>query len=150
VIEEEFQGEAPSPQSFDDLMAYLRALDVNCAGEVSIGLSDAANDVRRAMAAAQRADAPTASALLLAGQDAVGRIAERLPEARFGRARMTLETLARELGAMRYSADVRAALDTGAAGWSARFDAIIADIAPRERQTYFDEEALRDALSRGS
>ncbi|MBS0386025.1 MAG: hypothetical protein JSS00_11815 [Proteobacteria bacterium] len=150
VIEEEFQGQPPSPEGFDDLMAYLRALDANCAGEVSIGLTDAADDVRRAIAAAQRADAPTASALMLAAQDAVGRLVERLPETRFGGARMALETLARELGAMRYSADVHAALDTGVAGWSARFDAIVAAIAPRERQTYFDEATLRAALNRRS
>jgi hypothetical protein len=104
--------------------------------------------VRRAVSAAQGADAPTASALLLAAQDAVGRIVERLPEAEFGRKRAVLEALSRALGAMRYSADVPTALVTGAAGWSARFDAIVAQIAPRERQTYFNEGALRTALSR--
>jgi hypothetical protein len=149
VIEEEFQGAPPSPQAFDDLIEYLRALDTHdCRGEVDISLRDAANDVRRAVSAAQRADAPTASALLLAAQDAVGRVVERLPEARFGRQRAALETSSRQLGAMRYSPDVLAALDTGVAGWSARFDAIIAQIAPRERQTYFSEATLHAALSR--
>jgi len=149
VIEEEFQGPPPSPQSFDDLMHYLRALDPQrCGGEVRIMLTDAANDVRRAVSAAQNADAPTASALLLAAQDAVGRVVERLPETRFAPQRAGLETLSRDLGAMRYSADVRSALQTGAAGWSARFDAIIAQVAPRERQTYFNETTLRAALSR--
>ncbi len=150
VIEEEFQGEPPSSQAFDALMAYLRALDTNVCGpgEVAITLSDAAGDVRRALAGAQRADAQTASALLLAAQDAMGRVVERLPQARFVRQRAALEALARELGAMRTSADVHAALETGAAGWSARFDAIVAQIAPRERQTYFNEATLRVAFSR--
>jgi uncharacterized protein (DUF4415 family) len=148
VIEEEFQGPPPSPQAFDDLVGYLRALDArSCGGEVRISLHDAANDVRRAVSAAQGADAPTASALLLAAQDAVGRLVERLPEARFGSQRAALEALSRELGAMRYSADVRAALQTGGAGWNARFDAIAAQIAPHERQTYFDEGMLRAALN---
>ena len=149
VIEEEFQGPPPSPQAFDDLMHYLRALDAQrCAGEVRLTLRDAANDVRRAVGAAQRADAPTSSALLLAAQDAVGRVVERLPEARFERQRTALESLARDLGAMRYSTDVRAALETGGGGWSARFDAIVAQVARRERQTYFNEAMLRTALNR--
>src|SRR5262249_18265328 len=97
VIEEEFQGEPPAPQAFSDLLAYLRALDAPCAGEVRIRLRDAADDVRRALSAAQQADAPTASALLLAAQDAMGRLVERLPEARFASERARLEGLAREL-----------------------------------------------------
>jgi uncharacterized protein (DUF4415 family) len=149
VIEEEFQGARPSPQAFDDLIGYLRALDThNCTGEVEITLRDAVDDVRRAVSAAQRADAPTASALLLAAQDAVGRVVERLPEARFGRQRTPLETSSRQLGAMRYSPDVRAALETGGPGWRARFDAIVAQIAPRERLTYFNDATLHAALSR--
>lgn len=149
VIEEEFQGPPPSPQSFDDLIYYLRALDPQrCGADVRITLADAANDVRRAVNAAQSANAPTASMLLLAAQDAVGRVVERLPEARFAGQRAGLETLSRDLGAMRYSTDVRAALQTGAAGWSARFDAVVAQIAPRERRTYFNEAVLRTALSR--
>jgi len=43
---------------------------------------------------------------------------------------------------------VRAELETGAAGWNARFDAIVAQIAPQERRTYFNESTLRTALSR--
>jgi hypothetical protein len=149
VIEEEFQGAPPSPQAFGDLVGYLHALDAQgCRGEVRISLRDATNDVRRAVSAAQRADPPTASALLLAAQDAVGRVVERLPEARFRRQRVALEAASRELGAMRYSADVRAALEAGAAGWSARFDAVIAQIAQQERRTYFNEATLRAALSR--
>ena len=149
VIEEEFQGPPPSPQAFDDLMHYLRALGArSCGGEVRITLRDAANDVRRAVSAAQRADAPTASALLLAAQDAVGRVVERLPEGRFGRQRVVLENLSRDLGAMRNSVDVGAALETGAAGWNARFDGIVAQITPQERRTYFNEATLGAALSR--
>jgi hypothetical protein len=148
VIEEEFQGQRPAPQAFDDLIAYLRALGPACAREVPIRLGDAADDVRRAVAAAGDADAPTASALLLAAQDEIGRLVERLPPAAFAAERVALETLARELGAMRYSADVAAALQSGALGWNARFDAVIAKIAPRQRDTYFNEATLAAALRR--
>lgn len=149
VIEEEFQGAPPSAEAFDDLIAYLRALDARaCRGEVAIRLRDAADDVRRAVAAAQRADAPPANALLLAAQDAMGRIVERLPQARFAPERLALESLARELGEMRASDDPEAALAAGSAGWSARFDGVVARIAPRERQTYFNEATLRAAFRR--
>src|SRR5262249_2488018 len=152
VIEDEFQGAPPSQADFNALIAYLRALDANaCRGDAAITLDGAAGDVRRALAAAERAaeraDAPSASALLLAAQDAMGRLVERLPQARFGHERAGLETLARELGALRASGEINASLATAAAGWNARFDAIVADIAPRARQTYFNEATLRAALS---
>ena len=148
VIEEEFQGEPPPPQAFDDLIAYLRAFNAHmCGGETPMRLRDGANDVRRAMAAAESADAPTASALLLAAQDAMGRLVERLPESRFAGDRAALETLARELGAMRYADHVLAALQNGAPGWNARFDAAVKAITPRERTTYFNEPTLSAALS---
>lgn len=111
-------------------------------------LRDAAEDVRRAVAAAQRADAATAGALLLATQDAMGRVVERLPPRAFGDQRVALERLSRDLGAMRNEPDIVATLATGAGGWNARFDAIVATIAPRERQTYFNEATLRAALNR--
>jgi len=57
-----------------------------------------------------------------------------------------LAMVSRELGAMRYSDNVGAALETGGAGWSARFDAIVAQIARQERRTYFNEAILRAAL----
>jgi hypothetical protein len=78
----------------------------------------------------------------------VGRVVERLPRTTFQSERARLETLARDLGAMRASANIGAALEIGAGGWSAHFDAIIAEIAPRERQTYFNEATLGAALSR--
>ncbi|MBI3439860.1 MAG: hypothetical protein HY054_14635 [Proteobacteria bacterium] len=149
VIEEEFQGPMPPTQGFNDLIAYLRALDAtHCGGGIRITLTGTADDVRQAVDAAQSADAPTASALLLAAQDATGRIVERLPHDRFANQRAALEALSRELGGMRYSLDVRVALETGAAGWKARFDAVIAQVAPNERQTYFNETTLRMALRR--
>lgn len=147
VIEDEFQGAAPTDQSFAALIAYLRALRLSAcpAGDTPITLASAADDVRRAVAAALGADAETAPHLLLAGQDAIGRIVERLPAARFARERRRLETLARELGAMR--ADAAHALASAAPGWRARFDAEIARLAPREAQTYFNEATLSAALT---
>jgi len=150
VIEDEFQGRPPSEEAFAGVIAYLRALDTaTCAtDQSSITLATSADDVRRALAAAQTADAPTAGALLLAGQDAVGRIVERLPARRFAQDRARFEALARELNAVRTSEDVVSALAQTAPGWLARFDAAVTRIAGRERRTYFNEATLRGALNR--
>jgi hypothetical protein len=150
VIEDEFQGAPPTQQGFDALIAYLRALRLSACppGDTPITLTSAANDVRRAVAAAEIADRDTASPLLLAAQDAMGRIVERLPAPHFARERRRLETLARDLGALRQG-DVHAALAAAAPGWRARFDAEITRIAPREAQTYFNEATLAAALAQG-
>ena len=146
VIEEEFQGPPPSAQAFDGLIAYLRAHDLSaCAAETPITLASAADDVRRALAAAQTADAPTASLLLYAAQDSIGRIVERLPASRFAVDRRGLEDLSRDLGALR-GGDVVTLLEADAPAWAARFDALIARIARRERRTYFNERTLARAL----
>lgn len=146
VIVEEFQGAPPPQQAFDALIAYLGALDADTcpATPAPVTLAHAADDVRRALAAARSGDAPTASLLLYAAQDGMGRIVERLPPAAFARDRGRLETLARELGAFRQAPDIPAAL--AQAAWSARFDAAIARIARRESQTYFNETTLAAAL----
>lgn len=150
VIEDEFQGPSPPAQAFDSVIAYLRALrsDPCVEGMTRLTLRDAAEDVRRAVAAAEMADAPTASLLLLAGQDAIGRIVERLPARRFARDRSTYEALARELGALRDADNMSAALETALPGWRARFDAAAARTARRERFSYFNEVTLRRALER--
>jgi len=150
VIVDEFQGPPPPAQAFDGVIAYLRALrsDPCVEGMTRLTLHDAAEDVRRAVAAAEMADAPTARLLLLAGQDAIGRIVERLPARRFARDRRAYEALARELGALRRAEDMRATLETGLPGWRARFDAAVARTARRERLTYFNEATLRRALER--
>ena len=145
VIEEEFQGEAPPPQAFGGILAYLRALDPRVcpkAAEEALTVRSAAEEVRRPLAAAPGADAATARLLLLAAQEALGRLAERLPPGEFGAGRKTLEELARELGAM------RDATRLPEAGWTARFDAVITEIAEREDKTYFREAVLRRALTR--
>lgn len=150
VIEEEFQGHALPAEGFDDLIVYLRTLDTNlCAlGETRITLATAANDVRRTIAAAASAnDGSVTSLVLLAGQDAMGRLVERLPEPLFATDRMRLERLARELGDMRNTTNVAAALAAAAPGWRARFDAEITALAPRARCTYFNEATLRRALA---
>ncbi len=150
VIVEEFQGAPPPTQAFDGVIAYLRALrlDTCPASEAAITLESAADDVRRALAAAENADAETARLVLLAGQDGVGRIVERLPAARFARDRRRFERLARELGAWRNADDIHATLATAAPGWRARFDAAVARIARKQAQTYFNEATLRAALER--
>ena len=147
VIVEEFQGAEPPDQALASLLEYLRALEP-CAPRVTrVTLAGAADDVRRAVAAAEAAsDAPTAWLVLLAAQDGMGRIVERLPVRRFARERQTFETLSREVGVWRDADDVHVALATAAPGWGARFDAAVARVARRERQTYFNEATLRRAL----
>jgi hypothetical protein len=86
--------------------------------------------------------------LLLAAQDAMVRIAERLPARRFARERRRFEMLSRELGAMRNAEDVHAAMAAALPGWRARFDAAVTRTGRRERQTYFNEATLRRALAR--
>lgn len=145
VIEEEFQGPPPPQQAFEGVLAYLRALQLSeCpSGPTPVTLASAANDVRRALAAALSADDATASLLLLSAQDAVGRIVERLPPHRFGGERRRLEVLARELGAMRgrdFAGDAPA--------WRARFDGLVSRLARRERHTYFNAATLGAALAR--
>lgn len=150
VIVEEFQGEAPPQQALDGMIAYLRALrsDVCPAATSPITPLGAASDVRRAVAAAGGADDATARLLLLAAQDAIGRIVERLPAHAFASDRSSLETLARELGALRAADDLTAARSAVLPGWHARFDAAAASVSQREAESYFNEETLRAALSR--
>jgi hypothetical protein len=146
VIVEEFQGAPPPPEAFASLIAYLRALDACALTNEPITLASAVDDVRRAVRASTNADAATASLLLLAAQDSIGRIVERLPQPRFRRDRRTFETLARELGAWRNAEDVALAQSAALPGWQARFDAAAARTARRERQTYFNQTTLERAL----
>jgi hypothetical protein len=150
VIVDEFQGEPPSDQAFSGMIAYLRALRLSACPttDIAITLASASEDVRRAITAAESADPETARAVLLAAQDMMGRIVERLPSQRFTRDRRRLEQLSRELGALRNADDVRAALATAAPGWRTRFDAAVARVARREERTYFNEATLREALAR--
>ncbi len=146
---EEFQGEEPSAETMSALLAYMRALDEGeCdRGAQRVTLAFAAEDVRRAVNAADGAAPETARLVLLAAQDAMGRIVERLPAQRFARERQTFEALARELGAMRGD-DVGANMEAALPGWRTRFDAAVARVARRERQTYFNERTLTRAIGR--
>lgn len=150
VIVEEFQGHEPSAESLASVLAYLRANDdggCDRAGMAAITLTSAAEDVRRAIGAAEGSNEETARLVLLAAQDAMGRIVERLPARRFAQDRATLEGLSRELGAMRTGADAKAGMSAALPGWRVRFDASVALIARRERQTYFNERTLSRALA---
>lgn len=148
VIVDEFQGHPPTAQASAGVIAYLRALrSAACpAGDIALTLAGAADDVRRAVTAAEGADGETTSLLLLAAQDEIGRIVERLPALTFAQDRRRFEALARELGALRNAEDLPAAMATALPGWRARFDATIARSARREARTYFNEATLRRAL----
>ena len=149
VMVEEFQGQEPSAEVMASVLAYLRALDEGeCTrGAAPISLASTADDVRRALAAAEQSDAPTARLLLLAAQDAVGRIVERLPARKFSRDRARFERLSRDLGALRRD-DVHEAVSAAAPAWRARFNAAVARVARKERRTYFNEATLQAALER--
>ncbi len=147
VIVEEFQGAEPPVEAMRALLSYLLALNADAcpSGDAPIALTDAAGDVRRALHAAETMqDDATSDLLLAATQDAIGRIAERLPAEVFRSERRRLETLSRELTAMRSDDAWRARLPQ----WRARFDGAVVRIARRERQTYFNENTLRAALER--
>ena len=147
VITEEFQGAPPPDESFESLIAYVRQLDSCTDEEAPITLQSASEDVRRSLTAAEAASDPAAASLLvLAAQDGLGRIVERLPQHGFAHERRGLESLARELGAMR-SEDIRSALNASLPGWRARFDAIVSRLARCEQRTYFNEATLRAALA---
>jgi hypothetical protein len=151
VIIDEFQGEAPPPAAFAGLIAYLGALQSDACPsqtETPITLASAAEDVRRALAAAQSAEPDTARLVLLAAQEAIGRIAERLPAAEFADERRALVRLSRELANWRGASDIRARLETSLPAWRARFNAQIAQMERRTAQTYFDPETLARALYR--
>lgn len=144
VIVDEFQGHGPTPRAFAGLIAYLRALDpAACAPDGQVTVSSAADEVRRALAAARASveagDAETAQALRLAAQDAMARFAERLPAPAFNADRRRFEALSRELG----GGDA----DVYGPAWMARFDAAVARVQRRERQTYFNTEVLRAAIA---
>lgn len=151
VIVEEFQGPEPPEAALDAVVAYVSSLDPAACkpGGERVTLSMAAGDVRHAIHAASamntRGEGRTASLLLYAAQDALARVVERLPEARFPQERRTLGLLATELGAMRVAG---APITTEVSrGWQVRFDSVIARLARRERQTYFNPRLLDRALT---
>lgn len=148
VIVEEFQGHEPSGEALASVIAYLRALDEGeCSrGDAAVTLASAAEDARRAVSAAEGAEPAMARLVLLAAQDAMGRIVERLPARRFTHERRTFEALSRELGAMRGAEDIGVAMAAALPGWRSRFDATVARVMRHERQTYFNERTLTRAL----
>lgn len=153
VIEQEFQGEPLPSEAFAALIAYLRALDHGACqtGNQRLTLALAADDVRRALAASgAAADRGTARLLLLAVQDGLGLVAERLPPKHFQPERARLENLAREVGAWRLADDASSTIAAAGPGWFARFDALIADVGARDSETYFDDERLKSALRANS
>jgi hypothetical protein len=142
VIVEEFQGPPPPPGAVESLAAYLRARAPQaCEGPRPMTLAMAAQDVRRALEAAQ---GDLTSLLLYAAQDNVARIVERLPEAQFAGERRDFTLLAAELGALR-GARAQAGWQEARAGWMARFDALVRRTARRERATYFHAATLERA-----
>jgi hypothetical protein len=148
VIGDEFQGQTPPREAFEDLIAYLDALRSDACPtptNAALTLAAAADDVRRAVDAAQRAEPDTRALGLLAAQDAIGRLVERLPSAAFRRDRNRLAALSRRLGALRSARP--GALAAAAPRWRSRFDAEIAALAPREAETYFNETTLAAALA---
>lgn len=145
VVVEEFQGGEPAQATVAAIAAYLRALDARAcpAKPQAVSLRAYAEDVRRALAAAAAADAATAGLVVAAAQDRMGRIAERLPRSGFAAERRTLAALSAELTPLRADS---AAFAASLPGWRVRFDAAIARLEARERDTYFNGAVLAAAL----
>lgn len=148
VVTEEFQGNPlPSPAK-EGLIAYLRALKSKGCTQPSgtpLTLESAAKEVEDAVMAADQKDLPTAQLLLLAAQEAMGRIAERLPADRFENERQRLEALSREVGRGRASPALFFTSENGR-DWDNRFYALVYELQKRETETYFNAAALRAAL----
>ena len=84
LVIEEFDGPPIAPAVLDDLVAYVRALNPKACGPTAtmpMRASGAAEDVRRAVRAAQaalaRGDAPTAAVMVESARSQLGDIAER-------------------------------------------------------------------------
>ena len=112
-------------------------------------LASAADDVRRAVAAAETADAETAGFCCLRGRMGSGASSNACPRARLRAIAPLRNTCARtwrDAATPRIidAGDGRRALP----GWRARFDAAVARTARRERRTYFNEATLRRDSSR--
>jgi len=145
VVVEEFQG-AGDPTVIAALTAYVAALERDACPSPArtrapLSVGSAADDVRRAVAALPHD--PTQAAVALAARDIIGRIVERLPQRRFARERAALEASARALA----HPQALLAEEGRMTAWRAQFDGTIAAIARRERETYFDEATLAQALA---
>jgi hypothetical protein len=145
VIVDEFQGAPPSPRVRAALLAYLGAIRTEACGDAeAVTMAALADDARRAFAAAGASDdAALRDLLLLATQDALARIVERLPARAFARERAGLELIARETGALRGVAFDAATMTA----WRARFDALARRLERRERRTYANARTLARALT---
>jgi hypothetical protein len=151
VVVEEFQGHTLPAPAMTGLLSYLRALKTQACpagvNSAALTLDGAAQEVRDALAAAVKSDAPTAMLLLLGAQEAMGRIDERLPPSRFGEERRAIAQLAHEVGVWRARAQPQAQFAAAARGWMARFDGLMTALAAKESDTYFNATALRAALA---
>lgn len=143
VVVDEFQGAPLTPATRAALLAYLGAIDTNaCGADELITLASLSEDARRAFALATNAQDPALrDLLLLATQDAVARIVERLPERGFARDRDALALLARDTGALRADGNL-----ITAAAWNTRLNEIAVRIERRERRSYTNHRVLARAL----
>jgi hypothetical protein len=147
AVTEEFQGAPLPPAAMAGLLSYLRALTrTTCppTASTALTLKSAAEEVEDAILAASGQDVSTARLLLFAAQEAMGRIAERLPTARFDAERGKLEALSREVGSWR-AAPLFLGWDR-VHDWVGRFEGLVHALQAHEGETYFNAATLRAAL----
>jgi hypothetical protein len=153
VIVEEFQGAEPSPIVLEALVAYLTGLDPRAcptARSAALTFAGAARDLADTYAvllgALDRHDPATADVVLRSLNLALGRLAQRFPDAPESSA--TLPSLGRDLAAIRpllaaRPDDARKAL----AAWRARLDETLAVLARHEGSSLFERAAVERFLA---
>ena len=159
LVTEEFDGPPPPPAVLDGLVAYVRALNPKACGPTATApmrASSAAEDVRRAVRAAQaalaRGDAPTAQVMVESARSQLGDIAERyagadvaLTRRRLGQADLDL---AAALESMRSPGptDARERLAT----FLARSDGWMSAVTRDEARSLYDPGVIAARLAAGA
>lgn len=109
AVIDEFQGAPPPPAVLDGLAAYIAHLDPAACPDrpapqtVTGDMQTAERALAAAASAAARGDEPTTGFLLLAAQGQLGQVHARFPGDREAQSR--LESLSRDIGALRERAD---------------------------------------------
>ena len=137
-ITEEFSGAEPDERVIADLSAYLRSLDTAACETMSDQPQTWRDEMERlrAGAALLASTAPEhAPAYRLAMRAALRRLHERYPAAKFANISEELVRLGRALGA-----------PDELIGLNARLDALERDLKRGERQSYYSEAQLAQAL----
>ncbi len=149
AVEEEFQGEASSAV-IDGLVAYVSHLDRTAcpAGQDRRTVSNAINDVRRVLSAAEEAarrdDTETAAFLLVSAQHMLGLMYERYAAADLSDQRAMLEMLSRQSSNVRFLLGGNSAVAVaGISDIQAQLILAETSLSAAEHRSLYDLEQLR-------